>query len=277
MKLKEFFKSVKQSCLLKRIPAEQIKKPRNVAPDIVVSLTSIPSRINTIDLTIRSILAQSVQPSKITLWLHSDLEQQIPEKLNELQGEIFSIHFTNDLTCSHRKLIYSLEQFPNKNIVTCDDDLLYANDWLNALLTEHQKHPNNVIANECRIITYQNGEPLPYKQWQTLTEHGRTGFDLLPIGYGGVLYPANALYHEVADSELFLNLAPKADDLWFKVMSLLNGTEVTRPSSPPKKPTPIIGSQKVSLKKTNVNADGNRQQWIQICKHYKLTEQHLYR
>ena len=256
----------------KRIPTEELKRKSNITLPVIVTLTSIPSRLNIIDLTIRSILNQPCKPEKILLWLHEDLKETIPSKLSELQGDIFEIHFQTGLTCSHRKLIYALQEFPEHTLVTCDDDLIYHSSWLASLYNEHQQYPTSIIANECRLISYdENGELLPYKQWKMQSDTGLNDRRLLPIGYGGVLYPAHSLHQDSINSELFLKLAPKADDLWFRMMSFLNGTEVRRPKKPAPKPTPIAGSQKISLKKTNVRQDGNREQWKALSKCYSVT------
>src|SRR5690554_3503970 len=189
MKLKEYWPSWQRERQIKRLSLSELKIPAVKSVPVIVSLTSIPSRIAKLHLTIRSLLIQSVQPEKILLWLHHDLASQIPAALKDLQGDIFEIHYV-DLTCSHRKLIHSLTAFPHKVIVTCDDDLMYNSSWLERLYLEHQKFPLDVIAHECRRITRdEQGELLPYKEWPTLNEPGIAGMDLLAIGYGGVLYP----------------------------------------------------------------------------------------
>jgi hypothetical protein len=74
----------------------------------------------------------------------------------------------------------------------------------------------------------------------------------------------------VHDVDLFMRLAPKADDLWFRAMAYLKGCPVghSQQAYPPAQP--IIGSQKVSLLKTNVRQDGNRLQWQALCEHFGL-------
>lgn len=272
MKLKEYLPALLTALKLKRIPIEELKRKNGESLPIIVTLTSIPSRLNIIDLTIRSILNQPQKPERILLWLHQDLKNQIPSKLAELQGDIFEIRFQDGLTCSHRKLIYALQEFPEHTLVTCDDDLIYHSTWLASLYNEHLQHPKSIIANECRLISYdEEGVLLPYKQWKMYKGTDLNDQRLLPIGYGGVLYPAHSLHQDAIKHELFLELAPKADDLWFRMMSFLNGTEVRRPKQPAPKPTPIAGSQKISLKKTNVRQDGNREQWKALCEHYSVT------
>jgi hypothetical protein len=268
MKVKEYFPSLKTALSLKCIPLDILKAKAAPSLPIIVTLTSIPSRLHKIDLTIRSLLNQSTKPEKIVLWLNQSLEKVIPKKLTSLEGDIFEIRYS-DLYCSHRKLIHSLIDFPERVLVTCDDDQMYNPDFIKSLYIEHSHFPNDIVSNECREVSQDSsGKLLPYKEWKYSKELGISKTEFIPLGYSGVLYPPNALNVEATNIELFLALAPKADDLWFKMMSLLNKTKVRRPAVQPSKPILIIGSQKISLKKTNITDDGNRVQWVALCDHY---------
>ena len=271
MKLKEYPLSAATAWRLRRLDAHALVAPKVTSAPVIVSLTSIPSRLNSIHLTIRSLLSQTVKPEKIVLWLNDGLRGAIPRSLDELTGKVFEIRYSG-LTCSHRKLVHSLQAFPSRTIVTCDDDVMYVSTWLEKLLADHHRYPDAIIAHECRMITRDpaTGELKSYKEWPTVTEAGVSSARLLPIGYGGVLYPPGALAADTCNADLFLRLAPRADDLWFKAMSYLQGTPVRRCSATERKPIPIIGSQAVSLLKTNVREDGNRLQWQAICAHYGL-------
>jgi len=237
---------------------------------VIVSLASIPSRLNIVHLTIRSLLNQDVLPQKILLWLHEDLKDKVPKKLIDLVGDIFSIEFT-DYHSSHRKLVEPLKMYPNKIIVTCDDDMMYRKNWLSNLYEAYQKNPDKIIANQTRCITYnESGELLPYKQWKSNPSGCKNPKLTLPIGAGGTLYPPDTMDQQVFERDLFLKLAPNADDLWFKIMGILKGTQSIQAYNSGKEPIPIWGSQKVSLKKGNIGMDKNRVQWQALTDHFQL-------
>ena len=40
------------------------------------------------------------------------------------------------------------------------------------------------------------------------------------------MYPPDSLYKDVLNENLFMQLAPKADDIWFWAMALLNNTKI---------------------------------------------------
>ena len=270
MKLKEYWPSWKEARRLRALPLSELLEPQAHALDLTVSLTSIPSRLHVLPLTVRSLLSQSRPAKKIRLWLHHSLELTLPEALTELRSEVFEIHFVG-LTCSHRKLIHNWTAFPQDTVVTCDDDLMYAPDWLAQLHAQHLQQPGAIVANECRQISRNEaGDLLPYKQWPRLAYGASSERPLLPIGYAGVLYPPGTLDERVTDVDLFMRLAPKADDLWFRAMAHLKATPVAHTNRPYPKAQPIVGSQRVSLLKTNVRQDGNRLQWQALCDHFGI-------
>jgi len=270
LKVKEYPLSLYSSWRLLRLSCCSLHEETADDLPVVVSLTSIPSRLKTLHLTIRSLLAQECKPEKIVLWLNDDLKNSLPETLVQLEGRRFEIRYS-PLTCSHRKLIHSLEAFPDDVIVTCDDDSMYDAGWLGRLWVDHRKFPDSIITHRCRKITYgDNDTILPYAMWPIEREGGATYPELMPVGYGGVLYPPRSLMGDVCKSELFLKLTPKADDLWFKAMSFLQGTQVRKSLDPGMKPIPIIRTQGKALKNTNIKLDQNKMQWEALCRHYAI-------
>ena len=94
--------------------------------------------------------------------------------------------------------------------------------------------------------------------------------NILPIGAEGVLYPPRSLDPRFENENLFMELAPKADDLWFKSMSLLQGTACKLAANRYKNAIPIMGSQKSSLKHINIKKDYNTAQWQQLVSFFEL-------
>ena len=271
MKLREMIPSFVRSVQLRRLDHTRLNDHQRPVCDTVVSLTSIPSRLRFLDLTIRSLMIQSVRPRKIVLWLNEGLRGKEPEALRSLTGDLFMIHYS-ELTCPHRKLVHTLELYPETVIVTSDDDQLYPDNWLELLYEDHKRFPNEIIANSCKMIAYSaDGETLPYEQWTGKIDPGMSDASLMPVGYNGVLYPPDSLLPEVTDSELFLRLAPRADDLWFKAMSYLKGTSCRKASRPSAKPVPVLGTRKSTLAHTNVKLDQNRAQWNALRSYYQFT------
>lgn len=267
MKVKEIPVSLYNQLRLSYASSSKLIRAKDTIP-VIVSLASIPSRLSIVHLTIKSILNQEVLPNKIILWLHEDLKSTIPRQLAKLEGKIFSIKYS-DYKSSHRKLVDTLQIFDDAIVITCDDDMMYRKDWLPKLYQQHLESPRAIIGNQSRCISYKDGQLLPYKSWPFGKDCKRPDA-LLPIGAGGTLYPIGAFDQTVFDRELFLKLTPKADDLWFKAMGLLNGTKSIKASNTGKEPIPIWGSQRVSLKKSNITEDKNRTQWEALTSHFDI-------
>lgn len=270
MKLKEYPASLYHSIKVKLIPVASLGKHSvEIDEDLIVTLTSIPSRLHIIHITIRSLLCQTVRPRLIVLWLNENHKNKIPASLNKLISKNFVIRFISG-DSSHCKLIYALKEYEDSTLVVCDDDLIYPKDWLERLLKPHNKYPENIIGHECRDVTYnENHQIEPYRNWVS-AKQGESKKLTIALGYGGALYPPNSLDLKVLDEELFMTLAPKADDLWFKAMAMLKGTSVRRSEESRPKPIPIINSQKTALGKTNIKQDGNRLQWQALVDYFDL-------
>ncbi|MFY0666013.1 MAG: hypothetical protein JXQ97_15425 [Natronospirillum sp.] len=270
MKLKEFFPSALKMARLKLLDPMRLNQSSAQDLPVIVSCTSIPSRFHVLNITIRSVLNQTRPPKKIILWLHERHKGKLPDSLLSVEGKKFEIRFT-DLDSPHCKLVPTLLSHPTETIVTCDDDLIYDPEWLERLWLDHETNPNYIIANRCNLISYDtDGNTLPYRQWVKDVPAGTISPAIMPAGYGGVIYPPGSLNSDVTNHELYLTLSPKADDLWFKAMSYLNGTLCKKASIPGQRPMPIIGSKKITLSRVNIKEDQNREQWNAIRAHYKF-------
>jgi O-antigen/teichoic acid export membrane protein len=199
--------------------------------ELIVSLTSIPKRFNTLHLVIETILSQTTKPDRIVLWLSYydgqgkkllDGTSQLPSMLQCQMKRGLEIKFCEDIR-SYRKLLPSLRMYQNADIVTADDDTLYPKNWLKKLYSAHLKNLEDVIAYRGCLISFDAaGNLLPYKQWPKFNEPGKSSIYFLPTGCDGVLYPSGTFNESVMDSKVFMNICPTADDVWFKAMSLYN-------------------------------------------------------
>jgi hypothetical protein len=256
---------VRLSC----ISEDQLGKNTSpAAVDVIISLTSIPSRLSVLHLTIKSLLDQKISFEKIVLWLHQDLKNDLPAALEKLQGKRFEIRYCAT-TEPHRKLVETLKLYPDRVIVTCDDDMMYPDDWLARLLESWRHTPDDIVAHRCRKIRIEDGEILPYRTWHAESP-GESSILTLSVGWGGVLFPPGSLDDRVLDRDAYMRLSPKADDLWFKAMSALKGTAMRKTRDPYPAPVPIIAPQSFSLAKKNIGEDYNRVQLLALAKEYNL-------
>lgn len=193
---------------------------------IIVSLTSYGRRVSSVlPFAIISLLRQTYKPDIILLWLDAENwnDDNLPESLRKLKKYGLTVKYCRDIK-SYKKLVPTLNLFPDAVIVTCDDDLYYKNTMLERLIMEYIKDPTNIYSHRAhRIGLTIAGELQPYNNWEEEIS-GETGRHVFPTGGAGCLYKKSLLYKDVCNVDLFMKLAPQADDVWFYFMELLQGT-----------------------------------------------------
>lgn len=199
-------------------------------PRIIVSLTSFPQRMHDIHYCIYSLLRQTLKPDMLILWLAKEqfpnLENDIPKEVLHFQEFGLTIKWCEDLR-SYKKLIPTLKEFPEDIIITTDDDIFYDKDCIEKLYKSYLQTPNVISCHRChRVKIDKNGEISPYKKWKKKISGESISYKNFFTGAGTVLYPPNSLYKDITNIELFTELAPNADDIWFWAMALLNNTQI---------------------------------------------------
>ena len=201
--------------------------------DFIVSLTTFPKRIHTIKYTLYSIFMQDLAPKKVVLTLSKEEfsdELSLDEIMRFKKYGLEILWIENNLY-QYNKIIPALQTYKNEVIISLDDDIFYPQGLLSGLFNAHLKNKNIIWVQRARIINISNNKIHSFSSWKLIKKNDiknqeNPRFDLLIEGVGGVLYPPNALYKDVIDSEKFMKLSPKADDLWLFAMAILNGTKI---------------------------------------------------
>jgi len=245
---------------------------------VTVSLTSTSERIDQVHQTIESILNQELKADKVILWLSQEphlVDKGInPEDLNaslrSLLNQGLEIRWTKN-TGPYRKAIPILKESEAAGsvLVTADDDIVYPSDWLKNLVKYHVAFPGAIICYRGFYMKgFSEGKLTPYMRWKR-DKGTEPSLSVFPTGKDGVLYPANSFNQEVFNESKYMALAPTADDVWLKAMSLLNHTCVKNITSHNKKDFPIIeGSNSKTL--FQKNRKGNDGIIAAVFKEYNL-------
>ncbi|GEB77845.1 glycosyltransferase [Sporolactobacillus inulinus] len=237
---------------------------------VIVSLTTIPSRINLVWLTISSLMNQTMKPDKIILWLDYNLKNyKLPLELTKLQELGLDIEYCNDFR-SHKKYYGTLKKYIDDVIITTDDDVFYPRYFIRKLIKKHDKFPNEVICYRAHEIKYTaDGKVLPYSQWnhESPNINNSTHF-LLPTGVSGVLYPPLSLYRDTLNENIFMKVSPYCDDIWLKIMEIKKGSKVRKVFSYSVHFPTISGSQKEGLIKKNVMKNNNDIEMNRLLQYY---------
>ncbi len=230
------------------------------SPQIIVSLTSYPSRIYDIHYCLYSLLNQSFKPDKLILWLSKEefpnLEEDLPSNLLNLEKHGLEIKWTEKNFRVYNKLIHSLIEYPNDIIVTADDDIFYPEDWLERLYENYDG--KNIVAHRAHLMNFESGSPVPYELWEKCIENEEITILNLPTGVGGVLYPPDVFNKDVLKDQLFLKLTPTADDIWFWGMVVLNNRKINVLKNGYKYLTYINPERELNLNDDGTLYEGNK-------------------
>lgn len=205
---------------------------------IIVSLTSFPERINIVVKTLKTLLTQTLKPDMVILWLAPEQfpnkEGDLPQELIDLKKFGLTIDWYRDIR-SYKKIIPTLNKYPDAIIITTDDDIYYAPDTIETLYKSYLEHPNEIQAHRCDRIKIippsADGKGEINISWEKTKElfrdkhRGEASFLNRLTGYGAVLYPPKSLFEDVINEKIIAETIPTHDDIWLWGMAVLNGTK----------------------------------------------------
>jgi hypothetical protein len=240
---------------------------------VVVSLTSIPSRIDDLWLVIETLLRQKYKPDEILLWLSRDQFEGvvIPLKLLKQQERGLIIKFVDGDLKSHKKYIYAIKAFTSDFIVTVDDDLYFDSRLLENLISLKSKFPSSIPTNRSHRILFDECDIIcPYRKWLHNSTNTRPSYFNIATGGNGTLYSADDLSEFSGNESLIFELAPFGDDLWLKINSLLVDKSVVTNGVYNKNPITVKNSQLENLFYGNVLNGGNDLQLKRLLEYFKI-------
>lgn len=244
---------------------------------IIVSLTSFPARIDDVKYTIFSLMQQTIKPNKIILWLGEDKfkykEKDLPKDLLKLRENGLLIKFVKDIG-SYTKLIPALRQYPDSLIITVDDDIFYPKTLVEDLYQEYSNNPDCIVAHRVHRVRICDKKIAPYSDWDFAVKIVPSNPSYLNFltGVGGVMYDSTLLYKDVLREDIFIRYCPKADDIWFYVMAVLQGTKIKMVPKGAYKLFYVNPDKEISGEDTllshNVREGGNDIQFRSLCELY---------
>ena len=208
-----------------------IKKKTISSPeeaDYVVSLTTYPARVGNVWRVIEMAANQRGIKEKYAICLYlikSEFEGvDLPAKIKELQARGLTVKFNEENLKCHNKYFYAFKDYPEKTVITIDDDLQYNHHSISGLIKKNKEYPDCIIYNRGNRILKNE----PYNNWPFVENLTCPQHDVFPTGVGGVLYPPHCCNRFVTDMEVIKKTCLRADDLWLNFMSRLNHTKVVQ-------------------------------------------------
>lgn len=196
---------------------------------VIVSLTTIPDRIDKVWITIESLLRQTYKPDQIILWLAEDefANCQIPSKLWKQCERGLTIRYCENLK-SYKKFYDTAREYVDAYIVTVDDDVIYSENLLRSLIKEYVQNPGCIICTRSHWIRQCNGKLLPYNHWIKYEKRegvfDKPSFQNFFVGCGGTFFPMFLMDRKkLLDKDTFMEIAPTADDVWLNFNAWIAG------------------------------------------------------
>lgn len=226
--------------------------------EIIISLTTISKRINSVHSTIKSLIEQEYNGNyKIRLYISKrpylldEGIKKIPYSLKRYEKRFkkFSIHYCNNIG-SYRKLVPLLNEkkFRDCLIITVDDDKIYKKHFLSRLVKSYFDNNKNYIicyrgflrSNEYLLDILSNKNEVnskvdnlinSYKNksnkvLQDLVYKLKTKYPLInklifSVGNDGVLYHTRFFSPLTTNINLIKKIGHHHDDFWFRLNTLI--------------------------------------------------------
>lgn len=206
---------------------EQVKTKSTT--NIVVSLTSFPSRMKSLHMVLDSLFNQTIVPKHIYLYLAESQFNgidSVSKQILDFQSKGLRIFFVKNIY-QYKKYVFLQNLNRDMPVITIDDDVIYPPTMIEKLLTFHEKFPDAVVGNRVHQITYDaQGNINPYSLWKKECVATLPSHDNFATGVGGVLYPKNFIDSDCINERLILGCAPYADDVWLKINAIKRDIKV---------------------------------------------------
>jgi hypothetical protein len=199
-----------------------------VAPEgPIVSINSDGRNLDTVYLTLESIAAGKVLPSRLILWIQ-DAENfnSRPSSLIRLEDRGLEVRLVKDYNSESDSRSYGLSlddlQYP---LVTASADILYNRQWLADLVKAHQRNPQMINCYSAHVVPVMHGKIGAYLNWQPC-ESTEPSFQHVATGASGCIYPMEYLQQlQLSGSQALENLLC-AKDIWLHANALRAGFKV---------------------------------------------------
>lgn len=215
--------------------------PLNV--DVIVSITTVPSRLELLAKTLTSLQMQTLRARRICLCVPAFSRRErcaYPLAQYKDRFPFIDIVGTEDFGSATKLLpilVASLEKKnplgikPSTMVATADDDIEYDSEWLERLVRRSLQYPKDAIcfsAWDARELV--KGGHYIYHSEEHNKDFGESRLADVVEGYRGVLYKPQFFYEKSGKLGNLLNFtgipeAMYADDIWFSGHLAANGVK----------------------------------------------------
>lgn len=233
--------------------------------DTVISLTTHGTRLKSAAAAIASLLVGNVR-LPVHLWLDPvDFHARWPEALQGLADRGLQVHESSGGLGPHTKFYGTFQRYPDRNVITVDDDVLYPRTFAQKLI--HAPSDTTITAYRAHRVVLDEEGIAPYRRWKPVKTPGPSVLNFA-TGVDGVRYPREMVQFVAQRGTEFLDLAPRADDVWLNHCALRAGFPVKQVSERSANFPLVPGSQRVRLSRVNLSGGND----VQIAATYSAED-----
>ena len=193
---------------------------------IIVSITSSEEHFKGLELSLYSLLNQTVQPDRIILWLSDEYElSELPYSITRYIKNGLEIRFVEDKSV-YNKIIYPLKEFGNSINVIADDDIVYPRNWLKKLYHSYITNPENIHLHRASEVNIEGSELKSIKEWEFVVNRESAEYSNFINIEGGVLFPPDCFTKEIFREDIYKKYVPTSIDVWLWFMALVSGRKI---------------------------------------------------
>jgi GT2 family glycosyltransferase len=225
---------------------------------VVVSITTHGFRARHAYLAIESISRGSIRPQRTILWIDDDeILKNLPSSLRRLERRGLEILKCEDFG-PHKKQYPFAASISHHDLplATADDDVFYPRRWLEGLMSAHAATPEVVVGYRAHYVAFEDGALLPYATWPA-REGNHPSYRVFCTGVSGILYPPGLLDAIREEGPRFMEVCPRADDVWLHFVSVRHGYQHRQILNNQAEFATIPATQIGTLYSTNVVGGGN--------------------
>jgi len=201
--------------------------PTDDKASFVVSIASYPKRDPFLPAVFQALSRQTIVPRKWILVLSEEdyLDEGLPVHLKALENRGVEILWVENNPYAVKKLVPTLEKYPDFDVVTFDDELIYGEKVIERLVIAAAQYPNAIIGHVGKELWRRNGELGMYNRSRhdaTINTHSNQVYFL---GGSGTYYPKYSLDSRVTDINAIDQIVPgRGSDIWFWAAAVAKGT-----------------------------------------------------
>mgnify|MGYP006435621021 CR=1 FL=1 len=211
------------------LQAKISSKPFPLDPEVnfVTSIASYPKRDPLLPAVFQALSKQTVKPKKMVLVLSVEdyPEQRLPRHLGKLEQRGVEIVWVKNNPYAVKKLIPVMEKYPELDLITLDDDIIYHKSLLQGLITKAKGKNKAVMGYVGKTLHRKNNDLHIYYREKKPCNLQTPAEQVYLIGWGGIYYPAHSLDNKVLDMDAVHEIVPgRGSDIWFWAAAHANNT-----------------------------------------------------